>query len=1034
MKWLQPVLLIYWSSLFPHALEAAEFQFGDQTLTVPDGFTIERIAGPPAVNRPIVGDFDEQGHLYVADSSGSNDKVEKQLEEKPHRILRLADRDGDGKFDTSTVFADKMMFPEGVLWFEGAVYSGAPPSIWKLEDTNGDGVADQRTEWFQGKTLTGCANDLHGPYLGPDGFIYWAKGAFAKQAHEREGRPTISDSAAHIFRMRPNGKNFDSLMSGGMDNPVDVVFTPDGEAIFTTTFYTNPEGGKRDALVHAVYGAVFPKVHGVLDGLKRTGELMPALTHLGPAAPCGLTLYQSPAFGSEFRGNLFSCQFNLHKVQRHILEPYGSTFRTRDSDFVTSDSPDFHPTDVLEDADGSLIIVDTGGWYKLCCPTSQIAKPEVLGAIYRVRRKGAARHPDPRGLRLEWAKASAAELTLRLDEPRFAVRERAIQQLARMGEAAIPELQKALQSSRPEIRRHAIWTLTRIDTPEARAAVRSALRDPNASEAQAAAHSAGLWRDASATPLLVGLLAKGNAHAQVAAATALGQNRVGSAVPALLAATAQKSDRFLEHALIYALIQIQDARQTALGLASPEPGVQRAALIALDQMEGGNLQPDQVIPLLQSGQPLLRDTAIWVLEHHPEWAAQASAWLKEHLQAASISGETLQSLQKLLVLFAGNSEVQQLIANTLQAGTTPAPVKISLLQVVSQARPKVLPPSWTPALLQTLQDKEPVILQQALATVRSLPAKQDGNSEWKKIGDTLTGLAGQADLPLKTRLESLAACPEKRAASAAMFRLVQEGLEPRQPPLVRMAAVDALGKLRLNDEQRGALAEDLRHAGALELNRLLSAFDGNTNETVGLKLVSALKDSPALSRLRLDNIQPRLEKYPPSVRQAAAELLSRLGEEPSRQNERLQQLQAELTGGDRNRGQRIFASAKASCFTCHQVGYVGGKVGPDLSRIGSIRTERDLLEAIVYPSASFVRSYEPMVIMSKDGEEYSGVLRSESADGLLLVSGVGAEKRFSREEIGEMRPGTVSVMPEGLEQQLSKQELADLVVYLKSLK
>ena len=75
-----------------------------------------------------------------------------------------------------------------------------------------------------------------------------------------------------------------------------------------------------------------------------------------------------------------------------------------------------------------------------------------------------------------------------------------------------------------------------------------------------------------------------------------------------------------------------------------------------------------------------------------------------------------------------------------------------------------------------------------------------------------------------------------------------------------------------------------------------------------------------------------------------------------------------------------------------------------------------------------------MQIIARDGEEYSGVLRSESSDSFLLVSGAGAEKRFNRDEIAEMRPGTISVMPEGLDQQLSKQELSDLIVYLKSLK
>ena len=77
-------------------------------------------------------------------------------------------------------------------------------------------------------------------------------------------------------------------MTGGMDNPVDVAFTPGGERIFTTTFFQHPGGGQRDGLIHAVYGGVYGKDHDVLDGHPRTGpDVMPVLTHLGPAAPCG---------------------------------------------------------------------------------------------------------------------------------------------------------------------------------------------------------------------------------------------------------------------------------------------------------------------------------------------------------------------------------------------------------------------------------------------------------------------------------------------------------------------------------------------------------------------------------------------------------------------------------------------------------------------------------------------------------------------------------------------------------------------------
>ena len=126
----------------------------------------------PLVDRPVVCCLDDKGRLYVADSSGSNEAPKVQLEKKPHRIVRLEDSDGDGIYDKKTVFADQMMFLQGVMWKDGSLYVGAPPHIWKLTDSDNDGKADKREIWFDGKTLTGCANDLHGPYAGPDGYIY----------------------------------------------------------------------------------------------------------------------------------------------------------------------------------------------------------------------------------------------------------------------------------------------------------------------------------------------------------------------------------------------------------------------------------------------------------------------------------------------------------------------------------------------------------------------------------------------------------------------------------------------------------------------------------------------------------------------------------------------------------------------------------------------------------------------------------------------------------------------------------------------
>jgi hypothetical protein len=332
------------------------------------------------------------------------------------------------------------------MWFDGSLYVAAPPSIWKLTDTNGDGVADQREEWFQGKTLTGCANDLHGPYLGPDGWIYWTKGAFAEQTYERPGRTPLVTRASHILRRRPGNPAIDIVMVGGMDNPVDVAFTGAGERILSATFVEQPQAGRRDGLIHAIYGGVYGKPNTVVDNHPRTGDLMPVLTQLGPAVPAGLTRYTSAAFGQGFRDNFFAAMFNLRKVTRHVLEPDGATFTIHDSDFLTSENRDFHPTDVIEDADGSLLVIDTGAWYKLCCPTSQLAKPDVLGGIYRVRRTGAPRVRDARGLAIAWS-APAADLGRLLADARTAVQNRAVRELAVRGDDAIDVLSEIVRTS-----------------------------------------------------------------------------------------------------------------------------------------------------------------------------------------------------------------------------------------------------------------------------------------------------------------------------------------------------------------------------------------------------------------------------------------------------------------------------------------------------------------------------------------------------------------------------------------------------------
>jgi putative membrane-bound dehydrogenase-like protein len=1002
------------------------------TFTLPPGFEIELVAGPPLVDRPIAADFDEQGRLYVSDSSGSNEPVKVQLEKKPHRIVRLEDTDGDGRFDRRTVFADRMMFPEGVMWRAGSLYVAAPPSIWKLTDTDGDGIADQRSEWFQGKTLTGCANDLHGPYAGPDGWIYWCKGAFAPQTYERPGKAPLVTRAAHIFRARPDGTGVEPVMTGGMDNPVDVVFTPGGERIFTTTFLQFPGGGKRDGLIHAIYGGVYGKDWDVIYNHPWTGpSVMPVLTHLGAAAPSGLTRYASRVFGPEYQDNLFACQFNLQKVSRHVLIPEGATFKTRDEDFLVSDNKDFHPTDVIEDADGSLLVVDTGGWYKLCCPTSQLVKPDVLGAVYRIRRKGAPRVEDPRGLKLDWAKLSPAELARLLDDPRPAVRRHAVQTLAERAVEAVPALQAVVREGQTaESRRNAVWAATRIDHDGARTVARRALDDADETTRQAAAHSAGVRRDRGALAGLLRLLKGKSLPNRRAAAEALGRIGDRSAVSPLLNAAGEPSDRALEHSITYALIEIADPKATAVDLTGDNPGTRRAALTALDQMPGGGLQSAEVTRALAAPDVKLRETAWWVAGRHPEWAAALSGFLRERLAVQDMTAEQRADLVQQLAKLARGAAGQAFLADRLQGKDTSAQARQTVLRAMARSGLKQAPTRWLDMLVTTMTSGDAEVVREAVNTVRALRLPKQPPTQ---LGAALLQVGNDARAAESVRLGALAAVPGGLPrVDAPLFAFLRGQIKTDQPVTNRTLAADVLAHARLTREQLFDLTQALRAAGPLEVDRLLGAFSQTTDEEVGERLLAALKATRGRSGLRADALRERLAKYSPAVRKRAEELAASLNADEGEQRAKLEKMLASLEKGDVRRGQAVFNSAKAACASCHAIGYLGGNIGPDLTHIGRIRTERDLLEAIVFPSASFVRGYEPVVVTTAAGRTFSGVIRRDGAEELVLATGPNEEVRVTRDDIDNVQPGRVSLMPAGLDQALTPRELADLVAFLKA--
>lgn len=1001
---------------------------GLASLHVPEGFKVEEVAGNDLIWYPMMGTLDDRGRLFLCESSGGTVTTQQMSANPDYRIRMLEDTNHDGRFDRATTFAEKLTLPAGAVWYRNALYVASPPDLVRLEDTNGDGAADKRDIVVTGWNLSSNAASLHGPFFGPDGYLYVTDGRHGYNIKTKDGK-VFEGKAARIWRMHPDGTGLEWVAGGGLDNPVELIFLPTGETIGTMTYFQDPANGQRDALMHWVWGGVYPKWFPVVSEFKQTGDLMPVMTKFARIAPSGLLRYQGPAFGPEYKDNLFSAQFNPHRVQRHILHREGATFRTDDSDFLTSSDPDFYPTDVIEDADGSILVLDTGAWFIKGCPISRVAKPEIKGAIYRVSRIGAPKVGDPRGESLQLAARSPAELTPYLEDPRPAVRERVQELLVNAGESATGPLTQARASLKSyEARSAAVWAMFRIGSSNAAAGIRAALSDGDFRVRVAAARAAGMLGDRLAVDRLMQMAAGDEPPARRQAATALGQIGDARAVPSLIA-SARSDDRFIEHSITYALITLKTPAPLIQALHNPEPRIRKTALIALDQMDHSPLTRAQIRPFLQDADAGLHKAGLWVVSHHPTWSGEVLSFLQARLEAPDFSPGKAQPVRDTILAFCNDPAIQKIVTSSLAQSKTSAGRQLFLLDTIDGCSLKKFPAPWAGQVGDLLDHGSPDVQLRALSLIRS--------QQIPGLEGRLQQLAATPSASPELRIAALAALVSARPLrDSELSFLLGYISDPKHDSGARLSASQVIGRAKLSHGQLLLVADKgLASADALVLPNLLNAYTGQKDSAAGQAMVQALLKSHArLGEADTQRLADILAAYPGDVRTAARPFLARLDQIQKQRVERLQKLLPVLSApGDIGRGRRIFFGDKVSCYTCHTIGPDGGHVGPDLTSIGAIRSGQDILEAIVFPSASFVPGFEVYTVLTKT-DNISGVRGHDTSDFVTIVTGPNERVRIRRADIVSMKPSTVSLMPEGLDESLTREELTDLMAFLMAQK
>ena len=327
-----------------------------------------------------------------------------------------------------------------------------------------------------------------------------------------------------------------------------------------------------------------------------------------------------------------------------------------------------------------------------------------------------------------------------------------------------------------------------------------------------------------------------------------------------------------------------------------------------------------------------------------------------------------------------------------------------------------------------------MLLRESVTAARALPLDPKRSS---KLVEKLLAVAGNLERPAEVRLSALAAVPGGlREVKPDTFDFLIARMDRDKPVVERSLAADVISRSKLSTDQLIGLTQSFGKVGPMELDRLLEAFTRSTDEGVGLKLLSAIERSPVRAGLRVDSIRTRrCRSTTPGSRKAGRRAVREAGRRPGQaegapgEDARLAEdrRRPPRTGGLQQRQGGVLGVSRT-------IGYLGGKIGPDLTHIGKIRVERDLLEAIIFPSASFVRSYEPVQVTTTRGKIHNGLMRKDSPEEVVLTTSATEEVRIPRKEIEDIQPSKVSIMPAGMDKVLSAQELADLVALLRACK
>ena len=948
------------------------------TFTMAPGFKIELVASEPMVNDPVDMMIDESGKLYVVEMTGvpfNKSGVGK--------VVVLSDTNSDGRMDKSVVFADSLILPSGIMRWKKGVIVTDPPNVYYMEDKNGDDVADSRTIMLNGFDTTNLEANVNNPEYGLDNWIYLAdmpvkKGGTIHFANDSNGTGLTEST----LRFRPDtrefentagktqfGHTFDSWGNYMMVNNSNHIYQ---EMIAERYLRRNPN------LIVPGATQTLGK-HAEVFSITKNPEYQ-MLTDVGVfTSACGLTAYQGGAFPDEYNNVTFVAEPASNVLHADRLQDTGVTFNANRvferREFLASTDPYSRLVNTYIGPDGALYVPD---FYRQVIEGPEFMSEEVLKKVDlyngtglgRIYRISASGAPE-----VNWTKG------------------------LHLGEASDEELVEKLNDENIWWRRNAQRLLVDRKSDQSIAALRKMAENPNA--AMGRLHS--LWTLEGINKLTPDIIIKAlkdplpgiRENAIKLAELHLRQDpRLAPALIAMRSDTAAKVRFQLLCTLGFLNTpEADDARQELLFRDINDKWVQIAALSA---------GSSQSLPLLNA-----------------------------MINKFDSSVEAHASLVQLLGGIIGKSQEPTIIRQLLHKGISESSNghngwQSSLLEGISEGLENRKP------LPSELRGEQPLLIRASL---------ENGSASVRKSAMHLMGIiglskgSGTAAAMLKAKkIAGDSALNQNQRSGAIEFLALTDPspfstflkslIQPQSPILVQLAAIKALSAVPGEEiskyllQQWTILTPGLRH-----------------------EAINLMMDNPKRVRLLLDKVESGeinrgAISWPQSVRlRSGGEYMERarvlLTENDVKRKDVVDQYKDALQmKASSAKGMTVY---QVNCAICHQIaGKSGRAFGPDLGTVHAWSAS-DILTNILDPNKSIAHNYDMWLVKLNNGKTVQGIISTETPTAITLSSTEGETTNIARQDISTLTALGLSAMPIDFEKKINKQQMADLLAFLRQV-